>query len=366
MGHKPLKRALTMFALVGAIVLSLPTPARAASTARTYCSCGWYAEYYPDETVTIQEAYGVESIPGLSDTLYKTATDIYCYCTAELCARCTALTAGKYLATLEPTTEPTTGSESEFTVDIPVTREAATFNVTVPTSLPLHVSTNGEVTTATNAKLVNNSGAPVYVKKVEINTVGDWTLAAYDEAGLPDADADSHMIGWQMSIGGETIQTTTSGSSATLVENKALYKGGMAMGKSGSADSECAVDYDAVLPSMTTPVSKTTVANVVFTVGWNIGKEITFTVREAENQTAISSYTALEGMTWEEFVNSDYNNGDFSIANNSVFHVYRYTVAHVDVYVANVSSSDVINPNKAYFVAYPNGKIYIYDETVSY
>ena len=39
--------------------------------------------------------------------------------------------------------------------------EAATFSVTVPTSLPISVSATGEVTTADDVKIVNNSHGAV-------------------------------------------------------------------------------------------------------------------------------------------------------------------------------------------------------------
>ena len=147
--------------------------------------------------------------------------------------------------------DPTTGSAS---VPVNVTREAATFSVVVPTTLPISVDADGNVTTATDTAIINNSGATVAVTKVELNSQSNWTLAAYnrDILNLP---VDAKQFGLQMNIGDKTVATSNSGTSDILSDslNAQIAKG-----------QNCAVTYNALFPA----VSDTQIANVVFTVAW--------------------------------------------------------------------------------------------------
>lgn len=151
--------------------------------------------------------------------------------------------------------DPTTGSAS---VPVNVTREAATFSVVVPTTLPISVDADGNVTTATDATIINNSSAPIAVTKVELASLSDWTLAAYsrDILNLP---VDAKQFGLQMNIGDKTVATSNSGTSDVLSDslNARIVKG-----------QNCAVTYNALFPARTAAVSDTQIANVVFTVGW--------------------------------------------------------------------------------------------------
>ena len=141
---------------------------------------------------------------------------------------------------------------------VTVAREAATFSVTVPTTLPISVDANGNVTTATDAAIINNSGAPVAVTKVELASLSDWTLAAYSRDIL-NLSVDAKQFGLQMNIGDKTIATSNSGTSDILSDslNARIAKG-----------QNCAVNYNALFPAQTAAVSDTKIANVVFTVGW--------------------------------------------------------------------------------------------------
>lgn len=154
-----------------------------------------------------------------------------------------------------PQSIPPSGAAS---VPVTVAREAATFSVTVPTTLPISVDANGNVTTATDAAIINNSGAPVAVTKVELASLSDWTLAAYSRDIL-NLSVDAKQFGLQMNIGDKTIATSNSGTSDILSDslNARIAKG-----------QNCAVNYNALFPAQTAAVSDTKIANVVFTVGW--------------------------------------------------------------------------------------------------
>ena len=169
-----------------------------------------------------------------------------------ICESCLEKIITKYKGT---SVDSTTGAAS---VPVTVAREAATFSVTVPTTLPISVDADGNVTTATDAAINNNSGAPVAVTKVELASLSDWTLAAYsrDILNLP---VDTRQFGLQMNIGDKTIATSNRGTSDVLSDslNARIAKG-----------QNCAVTYNALFPAQTAAVSDTQIANVVFTVGW--------------------------------------------------------------------------------------------------
>lgn len=175
----------------------------------------------------------------------------------DICQSCLETKITEYKANLREGTsvDSTTGAAS---VPVTVAREAATFSVTVPTTLPISVDANGNVTTATDAAIINNSGAPVAVTKVELASLSDWTLAAYSRDIL-NLSVDAKQFGLQMNIGDKTIATSNSGTSDILSDslNARIAKG-----------QNCAVNYNALFPAQTAAVSDTKIANVVFTVGW--------------------------------------------------------------------------------------------------
>ena len=58
---------------------------------------------------------------------------------------------------------------------------ATKMSVTVPTVLPIAVGTDGTVSTATDAKIVNNSFGAVKVNSVSIEAAQGWSLAAFGD-----------------------------------------------------------------------------------------------------------------------------------------------------------------------------------------
>ena len=227
------------------------------------CSiCGTYDATQAGSGITYQEKYLVADIHNLTNETSRVYSSddsllVACYDGQEICRSCLEKKVAEYKANLREGTsvDSTTGAAS---VPVTVAREAATFSVTVPSTLPIAVDANGNVTTATDATIINNSGAPVAVTKVELNSQSNWTLAAYsrDILNLP---VDTRQFGLQMNIGDKTVATSNSGTSDILSDslNAQIAKGQI-----------CAVTYNALFPAQTTAVSDTQIANVVFTVGW--------------------------------------------------------------------------------------------------
>ena len=213
--------------------------------------------------VSVESVYGVHDIDGMT-TLYQVGNEYWLFdmpssssdsCVGYCPYKIKDVLTAEGLIDSTKSVDPTTGSAS---VPVTVAREAATFSVTVPTTLPISVDANGNVTTATDAAINNNSGAPVAVTKVELTSQSNWTLAAYsrDILNLP---VDTRQFGLQMNIGDKTVATSNSGTSDILSDslNAQIAKGQI-----------CAVTYNALFPAQTTAVSDTQIANVVFTVGW--------------------------------------------------------------------------------------------------
>lgn len=213
--------------------------------------------------ISVESVYGVHDIDGMT-TLYQVGNEYWFFdmpssssdsCVGYCPYKIKDVLTAEGLIDSTKSVDPTTGSAS---VPVNVTREAATFSVIVPTTLPISVDANGNVTTATDAAINNNSSAPVAVTKVELTSQSNWTLAAYsrDILNLP---VDTRQFGLQMNIGDKTVATSNSGTSDVLSDslNARIVKG-----------QNCAVTYNALFPAQTTAVSDTQIANVVFTVGW--------------------------------------------------------------------------------------------------
>ena len=86
---------------------------------------------------------------------------------------------------------------------------ATKMSVTVPTVLPIAVGTDDTVSTATDAKIVNNSFGAVKVANVSIEAAQNWHLTAFgDKATLAKKKVDSNKFGFQIALGDGAAQVT--------------------------------------------------------------------------------------------------------------------------------------------------------------
>lgn len=155
--------------------------------------------------------------------------------------------------------DTTTGAAD---VPITVTRDAPTFSVTVPTSMPISVGADGKVTTAGDVAIKNNSSRSVCVKSVTINAASGWTLAKFDKAALRNEAIDSKKLGFSMTMGTKTAATTKDGQTETI---------GSYTASDVTIDigSQLAITYDGVIPTQVNGIAADTqAASVVFTVDW--------------------------------------------------------------------------------------------------
>ncbi len=146
-----------------------------------------------------------------------------------------------------------------------LTAEAATFSVIVPTSIPIVVKADGETICPSNLEIVNESTAAVKVTDVAMKD-GTWSLVPYDGTEMSKERVDAKKLAFQMKVGEDTTATTTTGD-----QSLAIAQGGWLMEK----DATLSIDCDAKASAVSTAISATNAASVVFTIGWAPAQEVT-------------------------------------------------------------------------------------------
>ena len=146
---------------------------------------------------------------------------------------------------------------------------ATAMSVTVPTVLPIAVGTDGTVTTATDAKITNNSYGAVKVSAVSIQAAEGWHLADFG-TNMADEKVDSNLIGMALTIGGGAQLATDGSSTETQALLAAAAEGCYMTGVGNQEGNSVAIAYDAVVSPVSNAVTNTGVASVIFTVEWDI------------------------------------------------------------------------------------------------
>ena len=147
---------------------------------------------------------------------------------------------------------------------------ATAMSVTVPTVLPIAVGTDGTVTTATDAKIINNSYGSVKVNSVTIDAARNWYLTAFgDKSTLAHEKVDSNKLGFALAIGGGEQKATTSKDSASQQLLTAAIDGCTMSGVGDTAANSVAIEYDAIVTPVSTAVTNSQVASVLFVITWN-------------------------------------------------------------------------------------------------
>lgn len=143
-------------------------------------------------------------------------------------------------------------------------------NVVVPTSLPMAMSDDGTVVTATDCKIVNKSYGAVRVKSVTISAADDWNLTVFgDKSTLAGEKVDSNKLGFALSIGdGKQVKTTSDKATQQLITTP--IDGCYMTGIGDTANNFVSIDYDAIVTPLSGAVNNATVANVVFVIEWDM------------------------------------------------------------------------------------------------
>ena len=143
-------------------------------------------------------------------------------------------------------------------------------NVVVPTSLPMAMSDDGTVVTASDCKIVNKSYGAVCVKSVTISASDNWNLTAFgDKSTLAGEKVDSNKLGFALSIGGgKQVKTTSDKATQQLITDP--IDGCYMTGIGDTANNFVMIDYDAIVTPLSGAVNNATVANVVFVIEWDM------------------------------------------------------------------------------------------------
>ena len=142
-------------------------------------------------------------------------------------------------------------------------------NVVVPTALPMAMSDDGTVVTATDCKITNNSFGAVRIKSVTISAADNWHLTAFgDKSTLAGEKVDSNKLGFALSIGnGSQVKTATDAATQVLIS--APVTGCFMTGIGDTAHNFAPIDYAAIVTPLSSAVSNATVANIVIVVEWD-------------------------------------------------------------------------------------------------
>ena len=190
-------------------------------------------------------------------------------------AICMALSASVFASAAEVNSDGGSGSTPVYlssTADGTMEGDpaATAMSVTVPTALPMAMSQTGDVTTADNCRIVNNSYGAVRVKSVTITAENGWKLTAFgDKSSLASEKVDSNKLGFALSIGGGKQVVTDNSNASTQALISAPAAGCYMSGVGNASDNTVAVEYDAIVTPLSNAVTNANIANVVFVIEWD-------------------------------------------------------------------------------------------------
>ena len=147
---------------------------------------------------------------------------------------------------------------------------ATKMSVTVPTVLPIAVGTDGTVSTATDAKIVNNSFGAVKVANVSIEAAQGWNLTAFgDKATLAKEKVDSNKFGFQIALGNGEKKLTDNKNASKQTLLDAAVEGCFMSGVGDTSANSIGIAYDAIVTPVSEAVTNTAIASVLFIIAWD-------------------------------------------------------------------------------------------------
>lgn len=262
---------ITAIALLGSMVViagAAPDPGADAIANCSICSSSfWMGFDWNGSSKTYQEHYTVGDILNLtnhSGRIYRDNQDlrVALYKNEVICQSCLEEKIAEYKAANSTISSPGTGS-----TPVTLTAAASTFNVTVPTSIPLVVGADSKVTSPSNVKIINNSAGPVKVAAIAMND-GVWTMTDYnggDRSKLAAEKVGSNKLGLSLTAGGNTVASSKNGSQSPAIDSTKWRITGKNTGNNGLP-----ITVGAIASAVSTKIENAvTAANVVFTVAWD-------------------------------------------------------------------------------------------------
>ncbi len=136
----------------------------------------------------------------------------------------------------------TSGMSGETVVEL--TADATTFDVEVPTVLPVTVDADGKVTVSNNVTIKNNSVAPVKITDFQVVGLNGWEVVDSARIGVEAFNTDVFWLDIHADEGLHTWRAIAPGAS---------YH----------------VEYEAKVPARKEAVSDLEIGKAIFTVGWD-------------------------------------------------------------------------------------------------
>lgn len=147
---------------------------------------------------------------------------------------------------------------------------ATKMSVTVPTVLPVAVGTDGTVSTATDAKIINNSYGAVKVANVSIEAAQGWNLTAFgDKATLAKEKVDSNKFGFQIALGNGEKKLTDNKNASKQTLLGAAVEGCFMSGVGDPSANTATITYDAIVTPVSEAITNTAIASVLFIIAWD-------------------------------------------------------------------------------------------------
>ena len=147
---------------------------------------------------------------------------------------------------------------------------ATKMSVSVPTVLPVAVGTDGTVSTATDAKIVNNSFGAVKVANVSIEAAQGWNLTAFgDKATLAKEKVDSNKFGFQIALGNGEKKLTDNKNASKQTLLDAAVEGCYMSGVGDTSANSIGIAYDVIVTPVSEAVTNAAIASVLFIIAWD-------------------------------------------------------------------------------------------------
>lgn len=147
---------------------------------------------------------------------------------------------------------------------------ATKMSVTVPTVLPIAVGTDGTVSTASDAKIVNNSFGAVKVASVNIEAAQGWALTAFGSKDtLAHEKVNSNKFGFQIALGNGAAQITDNKDASKQTLLNAAIEGCYMSGAGDQTANSVEVTYDAIVTPVSEAITNTSIASVLFVIAWD-------------------------------------------------------------------------------------------------
>ena len=147
---------------------------------------------------------------------------------------------------------------------------ATKMSVVVPTVLPVAVGTDGTVSTATDAKIINNSFGAVKVANISIEAAQGWSLAAFGSKDtLAHEKVNSNKFGFQLAIGGGAAAATDNKNASKQTLLDAAAEGCYMSGVGDTSANSIGIAYDAIVTPVSEAVTNTAIASVLFIIAWD-------------------------------------------------------------------------------------------------